>query len=126
MSVSLSLFAGAGWQFLDNNGNPLSGGLLYTYIAGTTTPQATYTTSSGSTPHSNPIVLDSAGRVPAGGEVWLPLFSAYKFVLQTAAAVLVGTYDNIPGGTVPQSPSSNPAPARSRAPRRPRCATPCR
>jgi hypothetical protein len=98
MSVSLSLFAGAGWQFLDNNGNPLSGGLLYTYIAGTTTPQATYTTSSGSTPHSNPIVLDSAGRVPAGGEVWLTVGQTYKFVLQTAAAVLVGTYDNIPGG----------------------------
>lgn len=98
MSVSLSLLAGAGWQFLDNNGNPLSGGLLYTYIAGTTTPQATYTTSSGSTPHSNPIVLDSAGRVPAGGEVWLTVGQTYKFVLQTAAAVLVGTYDNIPGG----------------------------
>ena len=87
MSVSLSLLAGAGWQFLDNNGNPLSGGLLYTYIAGTTTPQATYTTSSGSTPHSNPIVLDSSGRVPAGGEVWLTVGQTYKFVLQTAAAV---------------------------------------
>ena len=37
MSVTLSLFAGAGWQFFDNNGVPLAGGLIYTYAAGTTT-----------------------------------------------------------------------------------------
>ena len=47
MAVNLSPVAGAGWQFFDNNGAPLSGGLIYTYLAGTTTPQATYTTSSG-------------------------------------------------------------------------------
>jgi hypothetical protein len=101
MSVNLSAFGGAGWQFFDNNGVPLAGGLIYTYAAGTTTPQATYTTSAGTIAHSNPIVLDSAGRVP-GGEIWL-LFANYKFVLQTSAAVLIATYDNInaAAGVVP-------------------------
>jgi len=41
MSVTLSLFAGAGAQFLDDSGNVLTGGLIYTYAAGTTTPLAT-------------------------------------------------------------------------------------
>jgi len=96
MSVNLSAFGGVGWQFFDNNGVPLAGGLIYTYAAGTTTPQATYTTSAGTVAHTNPIVLNSAGRVP-GGEIWL-LFASYKFVLQTSAAVLIATYDNITSG----------------------------
>jgi hypothetical protein len=81
MTVNLSMLAGAGAQFFDNNGVPLAGGLVYTYAAGTTTPQATYTTSSGGTAHANPIVLDSAGRVPSGGEIWLTDAVSYKFVL---------------------------------------------
>lgn len=95
MTVNLSLFAGAGAQFFDNNGNPLAGGLIYSYAAGTTTPQATYTSSSGLISHSNPIVLDSAGRVP--NEIWLTAGDSYKFVLQTSSAVTLGTYDDITG-----------------------------
>jgi hypothetical protein len=95
-NVNLSAFGGVGWQFFDNNGAPLAGGLIYTYEAGTTTPQATYTTSAGTIAHPNPIVLNSAGRVP-GGEIWL-LFANYKFILQTSAAVLIATYDNVTSG----------------------------
>ena len=95
MAVILSPLAGAGWQFFDNNGLPLAGGLLYTYAAGTTTPLATYSDNTGATPNANPIVLDSAGRV--AGEVWLTNGSNYKFVLKTSAGVTVWTYDNIAG-----------------------------
>jgi hypothetical protein len=95
MAVYLSPVGGAATQFFDNNGVPLAGGKLYTYAAGTTTPQVTYTTSAGNVAHTNPIVLDSAGRVP-NGEIWLT-FAAYKFVLNTSADVLLGTYDNIRG-----------------------------
>jgi len=94
MAVYLSSFAGAGAQFFDNNGIPLSGGLIYSYLAGTTTPQATYTSSTGLIAHSNPIVLDSSGRVPSG-EIWLSQLLLYKFVLQTSVGVTIGTYDNI-------------------------------
>jgi hypothetical protein len=99
MTVNLSMLAGAGAQFFDNSGVILSGGLVYTYAAGTTTPQAAYTTSSGSTAHTNPIVLDSAGRVPSGGEIWLTDAVAYKFLLKTSAAVTIGTYDNVTGNS---------------------------
>lgn len=95
-TVTLSIFAGVGAQLFDNNGNPLSGGKLYTYEAGTTTPLTTYTSSSGGTPHANPIILDAAGRVP-GGEIWLSYFNLYKFVVKTSEDVLIATYDNIGG-----------------------------
>ena len=93
MAVSLSQYAGAGAQFFDNNGNPLAGGLIYTYAAGTTTPAATYTTYTGNTANANPIVLDSAGRTPA--QIWLTSGSSYKFVLQTSLGVTIKTDDNI-------------------------------
>ena len=96
MAVNLSPIGGVGWQFFDNSGNPLTGGKIYTYAAGTTTPAATYTSSSGSTPHSNPIILDAAGRVP-GGEIWLSDGAQYKFVIKTSTDTLIGTYDNIVG-----------------------------
>ena len=99
MAVNLSMLAGAGAQFFDNNGIPLAGGLVYTYAAGTTTPQAAYTTSAGSIAHANPIVLDSAGRVSSGGEIWLTDAVAYKFVLKTSGASTIGTYDNITGNS---------------------------
>ena len=95
MGVNLSPLAGAGWQFFDNNGVPLAGGLLYTYAAGTTTPQATFTSVTGVTANANPIVLDSAGR--PSSEVWLTSNLTYKFKLQTSLSVDVWTMDNIPG-----------------------------
>jgi len=99
MTVSLSMLAGAGAQFSDDNGAPLAGGLLYTYTAGTTTPAVTYQTSSGSggSSNSNPIVLDSAGRVPY--QIWLTDGVSYKFVLKTSAGATIRTEDNLYGGS---------------------------
>lgn len=96
MSVSLSPIGGAASQFFNGNGIPLSGGKMYTYDAGTTTPKATFTSSLGLTSHSNPIILDSSGRVPSG-EIWLTTGQAYKFVLNGSNDVLIGTWDNIYG-----------------------------
>lgn len=96
MTVNLSPLGGAAQQFFDNNGVILSGGKIYTYTAGTTTPATTYTSSTGGTAHANPIVLDSAGRVP-GGEIWLDNAVSYKFVLSTSVDVILGTYDNLSG-----------------------------
>ena len=94
MAYNLSAFAGAGAQFFDSNGTPLAGGLLYVYTAGTTTPATSWTTNSGASANTNPIVLNSAGRTPF--EIWLNSGVTYKFVLYTATGVLIGTYDNIP------------------------------
>ena len=81
-------------QFFDANGAPLAGGLLYTYEAGSTTPLATYTDSTGVSANTNPIVLDSRGEA----NVWLA-GDIYKFALYTSVGVLIWTVDNINGST---------------------------
>jgi hypothetical protein len=96
MSVYLSPVGGVAAQFFTNTGAVLTGGKLYTYAAGTTTPQATYTTSAGNVARANPIVLDAAGRIPDGGEIWVTSAS-YKFVLKDATDVLIATWNNISG-----------------------------
>lgn len=97
MAVNLSPVAGAAAQFFDNSGQVLTGGKLYTYSAGTTTPAVTYTSASGLTAHTNPIILDASGRVSNGGEIWLSDSVSYKFVLKDQNDVLIGTYDNLVG-----------------------------
>jgi hypothetical protein len=77
-------------QFFDTNGNPLVGGKLYSYAAGTVTPLATYTDAGGATPNANPVILDSRGEA----SVWLAS-AVYKFALYTSTGVLVWTVDNV-------------------------------
>lgn len=96
MAVNLSSLGGVAGQFFDDNGDPLSGGKIYSYLAGTTTAMQTYTSATGGTPHTNPIILDAAGRVP-GGEIWLSDGVAYKFLVKTSANVQIGSYDNVNG-----------------------------
>lgn len=85
-SISLSLS-----QQLDSLGNPLNGGTLQFYAAGTTTPQSAYQDVALTLPYPNPIVLDSAGRVPsfylADGQI--------KIVLKNAGGVTQVAADNL-------------------------------
>ena len=96
MAVFLSPVGGVAAQFFTNTGAVLTGGKLYTYAAGTTTPLVSYTTNVGDVARTNPVVLDAAGRVPSGGEIWITSVP-YKFVLTDSTDVLIATYDNILG-----------------------------
>lgn len=80
-------------QYFDNNGNPLAGGNIYTYVAGTSTPQATYTDSTGNTPNANPVVLDSNGRA----SIWFNPILTYKVVIKDSSANTIKTIDNVAG-----------------------------
>lgn len=80
------------FRALDANGDPLSGGLLYSYSAGTTTPLATYTTRAGTVANANPVVLDANGEA----DVWVTGGVLYKFVLKNSAGVTQWTADNVP------------------------------
>ena len=95
MTVYLSAFAGAGAQFFTDDNSVLSGGKIYTYAAGTTTPQNTYTSVLGTTANSNPIILDSGGRLPE--DMWLSEGIKYRFVLTDSNDVQIGEYDDIAG-----------------------------
>lgn len=77
-------------RFFDSNGNPLVGGKLYTYVAGTTTPQATFAAATGGA-NANPIILDANGYV---GGLFLGS-NSYKFSLYDSNDVLIKTVDNI-------------------------------
>jgi hypothetical protein len=92
-------------QFLDANGQPLVGGMVYTYAAGTTTPLATYTDSTGNSANSNPIILDGRGEC----SIWFAAGSTYKIKLTDNTGVEIYTVDNIAntgaisGGTIVSS-----------------------
>jgi len=72
-------------QFFDDNGNPLAGGKVYTYVAGTTTNKATYTeaTESPGTQATNPVILDGSGRALIWGD------GAYRQVVKASNGDLI-------------------------------------
>jgi hypothetical protein len=108
MAVNLSPI-GNGFQFFDNNGAPLNAGKIYTYQAGSSTPLATYTSSSGLTANANPIILGTSGRPP--NDIWLTEGFFYKFILKDSADVTIQTYDNLYGIIGATPPSATPIPA---------------
>lgn len=79
-------------RFTDANGNPLSGGKLYTYRTGTSSPKASYSDSAG-TPNANPVILDAEGYA----DVWLADDEPYRFRLENSAGVLQWQRDNMAG-----------------------------
>lgn len=93
--ASGTLFSLALSQQVDDNGTPLGGCLLYTYLAGTTTPYTTFRTAALTTGTENtwPLVADSSGRIP---QFWLDSANTYKARLTTAAGVLIFEIDSIP------------------------------
>ena len=82
----------------DLNGNVQSGAKLYSYAAGTTTPQAIYTDSGLGTPSANPAVCDSSGRAV----VWMDSsLGDYKLILtNSAGSATYFSQDNIDASTI--------------------------
>lgn len=78
-------------KFFDNNGLPAFNGKLYTYAAGTTTPQATYVDSTQTSQNTNPIILNIRGEC----NIWLDPTKTYKFILQDVLGNQVWSVDNI-------------------------------
>lgn len=95
MTAFLSPVFGAGAQLFSNQGIVLSGGKIWTYQSGTTTPLATWTDSTQAVSNANPIILDSAGR--PSNEMWLQSGSTYKLILMDSNNNILGTWDNVAG-----------------------------
>lgn len=91
-------------QYFGNDGLPLAGGKIYSYVAGSTSVgQTTYTTSAGAVANSNPIVLDSSGRLTT--EIWLENEKYYHLVLTDANDVALNDFDNVIGAASGVTPS---------------------
>lgn len=92
----LSSVFGAGAQLFSDQGVVLAGGSVSTFQAGTTTPQATYTDSTGNTSNGTSQTLNAAGRIPQ--EMWIPGGVTIKIIVRDVNGVQVGNpYDNIAG-----------------------------
>jgi len=100
------------FQGLGFGGIPLPGGQLSSFVAGTSTPQATYTDSTMSTPNTNPVILNANGQAP----VWLNPSLVYKFVLQDRFGNQIFSADQVQGSLT----------ASALTPRAMRLAQPCR
>lgn len=83
------LFTPPFMQFLDADGKPLSGGKIYSYAAGTTTPKPTYSTADGTEQLTNPVVLDSSGRAV------IFIQGSYRFDIFDASGSLIRSVDNV-------------------------------
>lgn len=81
-------------QYFDSNGNNLSGGKLFAYASGTSTPLDTYSDQAGTIPNTNPVVLNARGEATI---FWGS--SAYKVVLKDASDVEIWTQDNLQAST---------------------------
>lgn len=84
-------------SFSDGNGDPLSGGVLYAYLAGTSTATNLYSDNAG-TVLGTSVTLNSAGRPSSGGattQIWLDDAVSYKFVLKDSEGVTLWTLDNV-------------------------------
>jgi hypothetical protein len=86
-----------GQQFFTNNGLPLNGGRIFQYEANSTSiEQTTYSDVNGLIANSNPIILDSSGRIPV--EMYLIDGLAYNLVLTLDDETTVLAYvDNVTG-----------------------------
>ncbi len=62
----------------DNSGLIVNAGCVWTYLSGTSTPVATYTTSALNVANGNPIIASSAGRFTA----FLTVGVTYRFVVE--------------------------------------------
>lgn len=88
MSTALQIdFLAAG--ITDSNGNPLNGGKVYTYEAGTLTEKTCWTEADESVEATNPIILNARGQAAVYGD------GNYKFVIKDSDDNTLITFDNM-------------------------------
>lgn len=87
-----TLFANPRYTPVDAQGDPYPGATLTFYAAGTTTPQAVYTTSALTTPHPSPVTANSAGQFPP---IYYDDALQYRALLRDATGVLLWDIDLI-------------------------------
>jgi hypothetical protein len=81
-------------QFFDNLGDPLVGGTLNAYVAGTSTPTNMYSDDTGTVAGTS-VTLDSRGEPTTIKLLWVDDGVTYKFVLKDSSGTTIWTEDNI-------------------------------
>lgn len=86
-------------QFFANNGRPLIGGRIHTYVAGSSTRARTYKDAAKTQPNTNPIILDGRGEA----QIYLAEGVEYKFVIEDSKGVLIYTQEPVYGAIWPNA-----------------------
>lgn len=101
MTDSINIFPPF-WRFLDANGDPVSGGSLEFYLAGSSTPLTVYSGAGLSNALGTTVYCDSGGHPVAssGSSTKVAIWTGttdFKIVGKTSAGATLGTLDNFPG-----------------------------
>ncbi len=91
--MAVAIFTSFEQQF-DNSGDPLNGGTITVYAAGTTTPVSLFSDTGLSVAATNPVTLDSAGR----HAMTYIAAAAYKVLIKDSGGSTLATRDNIDPG----------------------------
>lgn len=86
-------------QFFANNGRPLIGGRIHTYVAGSSTRARTYKDAAKAQPNTNPIILDGRGEA----QIYLAEGVEYKFVVEDSKGALIYTQEPVYGAVWPNA-----------------------
>jgi len=110
--MALTVFPLWSQQWTNDDGEPLAGGFVYSYIAGTSTPSPLYEDSDGTTELANPIELNAAGRFAT--MTYMAATPSLKILITDAdlVPVMSSPFDNIAANApaeAPADPSTAPA-----------------
>ena len=90
-------------RYFDDNGDPLNGGKLFAFLAGTSTPADTYNDPGGTVLNPHPVIMDDAGYA----NIYLVRAITYKLRLTDANDVQLFEVDQV---TLPGSGGAFTAP----------------
>jgi hypothetical protein len=100
MTDSVAVFD-PGYRLTDNStGAPISGAVIKFFNAGTTTPKTVYADAELATVLGTSVTTDSLGAPTSDGTTKTLIYtdtSPYKVVIETAAGVVIASYDNVKG-----------------------------
>lgn len=81
--TAVTLLTSGQFASYQQNGTPNAFGCVWTYANGTTSPQASYTDSTGTTQNPNPVPLSAGGTA----NIWLASGSIYTIVVKTTGGI---------------------------------------
>lgn len=88
-----------GWRLTDSNDDPVSGGTIEFYTAGTTTPKTVYSDNALTVSIGTTVTTDASGYPSSGGNKIIVYTGTadYKVILKKADGTVLATHDNVKG-----------------------------
>lgn len=115
MADAVAVFDAA-TRVTDSSGNPVSGGSIEFYDAGTTTPKLVYSDANLTVSLGSVVALNSGGYPVTGGSVQTLVYTgtaSYKMIVKSAAGATLITHDNVKGAQAATPATTSAIPTTS-------------